>query len=69
MEMLTAHPAFKKVLCDARYDDFSVVPGGVVGHSEGLEAFPCPSLLIPKIFDSGAARIGNGSSFISTTHS
>jgi hypothetical protein len=34
-----------------------------------LEAFPCPSLLIPKIFDSGAARIGNGSSFIVTTHS
>jgi hypothetical protein len=55
---------------DARYDDFSVVHvGGVVGHPEGLEAFPCPSLLIPKIFDSGAARIGNGSSFIATTHS
>jgi hypothetical protein len=25
--------------------------------------------LVPKIFDSGAARIGNGSSFIATTHS
>jgi hypothetical protein len=25
--------------------------------------------LVPKIFDSGAARIGNGSSFIVTIHS
>ncbi len=41
----------------------------MVGHQEGLEAFPCPSLLVPKIFDSGAARIGNDSSFIATTHS
>jgi hypothetical protein len=55
---------------DVRYDDFSVVPvGGVVGQPEGLEAFPCPALLVPKIFDSGVARIGNGSSFITTTHS
>jgi hypothetical protein len=55
---------------DARYDDFSIVPvGGVVGHPEGLEAFPCPALLVPKIFDSGAARIGNGLSFIATTES
>ncbi len=30
---------------DTRYDDFFVVPvGGVVGHPEGLEAFPCPAL-------------------------
>ncbi len=44
---------------DARYDDFFVVfVGGVVGHPEGLEAFPCPALLVPKIFDSGATRIG-----------
>jgi hypothetical protein len=41
----------------------------VVGHPEGLEAFPCPALLVPKIFDSGAARIRNGLSFIATTHS
>ncbi len=55
---------------DARYDDFSVVPvGGVVGHSEGLKAFPCPSFLVLKIFDSDVVRIGNGSSFIATTHS
>jgi hypothetical protein len=55
---------------DALYDDFSIVPvGGVVGQPEGLEAFPCPALLVPKIFDPGAARIGNGSSFIMTTHS
>ncbi len=54
----------------ARYDDFSVVPvSGVVGHPEDLEAFPCPFLLVPKIFDLGAARIGNGSSFITTIHS
>jgi len=49
---------------DTRYDDFSVVPdSGVVSHSEGLEAFPCPALQVPKIFDYGAARIGNGASF------
>ncbi len=55
---------------DARYDDFSVVPvSGVVGHPECLETFPCPTLLVPKIFDSGAAKNGNGSSFIATTHS
>jgi hypothetical protein len=41
----------------------------MVGHPEGLEAFPCPALLVPKIFDSGAARFGNCSSFIATTHS
>ncbi len=41
----------------------------MVGHPEGLEAFPCPALLVPKIFDSGVARIGNGSSFIATIHS
>ncbi len=41
----------------------------MVGQPEGLEAFPCPALLVPEIFDSGAARIGNGSSFIATTHS
>jgi hypothetical protein len=41
----------------------------VVGHPEGLEAFPCPALLVPKIFDSGATIIGNGSSFIATIHS
>ncbi len=41
----------------------------MVGHLEGLEAFPCPALLVPKIFDSGAARISNGSSFIATIHS
>ncbi len=40
-----------------------------MGQPEGLEAFPCPALMVPKIFDSGAARIGNGSSFITTTHS
>ncbi len=55
---------------DVHYYDFSVVPvGGVVGQPEGLEAFPCPALLVPNIFDSGASRIGNGSSFIVTTHS
>jgi hypothetical protein len=41
----------------------------MVGQLEGLEAFPCPALLVLEIFDSGAARIGNGSSFIATTHS
>jgi hypothetical protein len=40
-----------------------------VGQPEGLKAFPCPALVVSKIFDSGAARIGNGSSFITTTHS
>ncbi len=55
---------------DIRYDDFSVVPvGGVVGHPEGLEAFPCSAFWVPKIFDSGAARIGNGMSFTETTYS
>jgi hypothetical protein len=59
-----------KIPWDVRYDDFSVVlVGGVVGHSEGLETFPCPALLVPKIFDSNAAIISNGSSFIATTHS
>jgi hypothetical protein len=59
-----------RISWDVHYDDFSVDPvGGVGGHLEVLEAFSCPSLLIPKIFDSSAARIGNGSSFIATTHS
>ncbi len=59
-----------KIPWDIHYDDFSVVPvGGVVGHSEGLEAFPCPTLRVPKIFDSGATRIDNGVSFTKTTHS
>jgi len=54
---------------DTRYDDFSdVFVGGVIGHPEGLEAFPCPTFQVPKIFDSGAARIGNGASFIKTTY-
>jgi hypothetical protein len=52
------------------YDDFcTILVGGVVGHPEGLEDFPCPALRVPKIFDSGAARIGNGVSFTATTHS
>jgi hypothetical protein len=55
---------------DTRYDDFSAVPvGGVVGHPEGLKAFPCPTLWVPKIFDSGVAIISNGTSFTTTTHS
>ncbi len=41
----------------------------MVGHSEGLEAFPFPALRVPKIFDSSAARIGNGASFTETTYS
>ncbi len=41
----------------------------MVGHAEGLEAFPCPALQVPKIFNSNAAKIGNGASFTSTTHS
>jgi hypothetical protein len=41
----------------------------MVGHPEGLEAFPCPTLWVPKIFDSGAAEIGNGVSFTETTYS
>jgi hypothetical protein len=41
----------------------------VVGHPEGLEAFPCPAFQVPKIFGLGATRIGNGASFTSTTHS
>jgi hypothetical protein len=59
-----------KIPWDTRYDDFFVVPvGGVVGHSKGLEAFPCLAFWVPKIFDSGVARIGNGASFIETTYS
>ncbi len=55
---------------DTRYDDFFDVPvGGVVGHPEGLEAFPCLALRVPKIFDSSVAGIGNGTSFIETTYS
>ncbi len=55
---------------DIRYDDFSVVlVGDVVGHSKGLEAFPCPALRVPKIFDLGVAIIGNGTSFTTTTYS
>ncbi len=55
---------------DTHYDDFSTIHvGGMVGHPEGLEAFPCHSLRVPKIFDSGAVRIGNGVSFTTTTHS
>jgi hypothetical protein len=38
----------------------------MVGHLEGLEAF---ALWVPKIFDSGAARIGNGVSFIEIAYS
>jgi hypothetical protein len=41
----------------------------MVGHLKGLEAFPCPALWVPKIFDSGAVRIGNGASFTETTYS
>jgi hypothetical protein len=41
----------------------------VVGHPEGLEAFPCPALKVPKIFDYGATRIGNGMSFTETAYS
>jgi hypothetical protein len=41
----------------------------MVGHLEGLEAFPCPTFGVPKIFDFGAAKIGNGASFIETTYS
>jgi hypothetical protein len=40
-----------------------------VGHLEGLEVFPCPTLRVPKIFDSNAAKIGNGASFTKTTYS
>jgi ferredoxin len=55
---------------DICYDNLSVVPvGGMVGHPEGLEAFPCPALRVPKIFDSGAARIGNGASFTEIAYS
>jgi hypothetical protein len=55
---------------DNRYDDFSTIPvGGVVGHLEGLEAFPCPTLRVPKIFDPSAAKISYGASFTTTTHS
>ncbi len=41
----------------------------MVGHPEGLEAFPCPTLQVPKIFDSSVTRIGNGASFTETTYS
>jgi hypothetical protein len=34
-----------------------------------LEAFPCPAAQVPKIFDSSATRIGNGTSFTEITHS
>jgi hypothetical protein len=55
---------------DTHYNDFSTVPvGGVVGHPEGLEAFPCPAFWVPKIFDLGVARIDNGASFTETTYS
>jgi hypothetical protein len=55
---------------DTRYDDFSAIfVGGVVGHPEGLEAFPCLAFRVPKIFDFGAAKIGNGASFAETTYS
>jgi hypothetical protein len=55
---------------NTRYDDFSTIRvGGVVGHLEGLEAFPCPALRVPKIFYSGAVEISNGASFTTTTHS
>jgi hypothetical protein len=55
---------------DTRYDDFSVVPvDGVINHPEGLEAFPCPTFRVPKIFDSGVTRIDNDASFTKTTYS
>jgi hypothetical protein len=55
---------------DIHYDDFSVIHvGGVVGHPKGLEAFPCFALQVPKIFDSSATKIGNGTSFTKTTYS
>jgi hypothetical protein len=55
---------------DTHYDDFSIVLiGGVVGHLEGAKAFPCPARWVPKIFDSSAAKIGNGASFTETTYS
>jgi hypothetical protein len=55
---------------DICYDDFFTIPvGGMVGHLEGLEAFPCPALWVPNIFDLSATRIGNGTSFTATTHS
>jgi hypothetical protein len=41
----------------------------MIGHPKGLEAFPCHVLRVPKIFDLGAGRIGNGASFTATTHS
>jgi hypothetical protein len=53
---------------DTRYDDFSTIPvGGLVGHSKGVEVFPCLALWVAKVFDSGAARIGNSTSFTMTT--
>jgi hypothetical protein len=55
---------------DIHYDDFfDVLVGGMVGHPEGLEAFPRPAFWVPKIFDSGAARISSGASFTKTTYS
>jgi hypothetical protein len=54
---------------DTCYDDFFTVPvRGLVGHLEGLEAFPCPALWVPKIFDLGATKISNGVSFTETTY-
>jgi hypothetical protein len=41
----------------------------MVAHLEGLEAFPCPAFRVPKIFDSGGTKIGNGASFTKTTYS
>ncbi len=41
----------------------------MVGHSEGLETFPCHALWVPKIFDSSVARISNVVSFTETTYS
>jgi len=41
----------------------------MVGHSEGLEAFSCLALRVPKIFNSSVARIGNATSFTKTTYS
>jgi hypothetical protein len=40
----------------------------MVGHPEDLEVFPCPTFQVPKIFDSGATKIGTSVSFIETTY-
>jgi hypothetical protein len=40
-----------------------------VGHLEGVEAFPCPTFWVPKIFDFSAAKIGNGTFFTETAYS